>query len=50
MGHSPFRPSHGTVYELMAEGSVKYVKLGRTRRIRRADIEAYVESLATLPN
>ncbi|MFF0290073.1 helix-turn-helix domain-containing protein [Streptomyces sp. NPDC005262] len=39
-----------TVYELMAEGSLKYIKLGRTRRIRRADIEAYVESLVTLPN
>ncbi|MFG3169228.1 helix-turn-helix domain-containing protein [Streptomyces sp. NPDC048200] len=39
-----------TVYELMAQGSLKYIKLGRTRRIRRADIEAYVDSLATLPN
>ncbi|MET8401798.1 helix-turn-helix domain-containing protein [Streptomyces sp900116325] len=39
-----------TVYELMADGSLKYIKLGRTRRIRRADIEAYVESLVTLPN
>ncbi|WP_406322142.1 helix-turn-helix domain-containing protein [Streptomyces sp. NBC_01637] len=39
-----------TVYELMAEGSLRYIKLGRTRRIRRADIEAYVESLVTLPN
>ncbi|MEU9960536.1 helix-turn-helix domain-containing protein [Streptomyces sp. NPDC050982] len=39
-----------TVYELMAGGSLKYIKLGRTRRIRRADIEAYVESLVSLPN
>ncbi|MFJ5017007.1 helix-turn-helix domain-containing protein [Streptomyces griseoluteus] len=39
-----------TVYELMAEGSLKYIKLGRTRRIRRADLEAYVANLAPLPN
>ncbi|MET8854643.1 excisionase family DNA-binding protein [Streptomyces sp. NPDC004579] len=39
-----------TVYELMAEGALKYIKLGRTRRIRRTDIEAYVDSLATLPH
>ncbi|MEV6757355.1 MULTISPECIES: helix-turn-helix domain-containing protein [Streptomyces] len=39
-----------TVYELMAEGALKYIKLGRTRRIRRADLEAFVESLAVLPN
>ncbi|MFE1783647.1 helix-turn-helix domain-containing protein [Streptomyces sp. NPDC059506] len=39
-----------TVYELMAEGAIKYIKLGRTRRIRRADLEAYVTNLAPLPN
>ncbi|MEU5901434.1 helix-turn-helix domain-containing protein [Streptomyces venezuelae] len=39
-----------TVYELMAEGALRYIKLGRTRRIRRADLEAFVESLAVLPN
>ena len=39
-----------TVYELMAEGALKYIKLGRIRRIRRTDLEAYVDSLATLPN
>ncbi|MCG7525061.1 helix-turn-helix domain-containing protein [Streptomyces sp. OfavH-34-F] len=38
-----------TVYELMAKGALKYIKLGRTRRIRRADLEAYVDSLALLP-
>ncbi|RZU29477.1 excisionase family DNA binding protein [Streptomyces sp. BK022] len=39
-----------TVYELMAEGSLPYIKLGRTRRIRRADLETYVANLAPLPN
>ncbi|UDM01252.1 helix-turn-helix domain-containing protein [Streptomyces longhuiensis] len=39
-----------TVYELMAEGALKYIKLGRARRIRRVDVEAFVESLALLPN
>ncbi|MCR8574622.1 excisionase family DNA-binding protein [Streptomyces sp. Isolate_219] len=34
----------------MAEGSLRYIKLGRTRRIRRSDLEAYVASLAPLPN
>lgn len=35
-----------TLYELMADGAVKYIKLGRLRRIRRADLETYVASLA----
>ncbi|MEU8507120.1 helix-turn-helix domain-containing protein [Streptomyces brevispora] len=39
-----------TVYELMAEGALKYIKLGSIRRIRRADLETYVENLAPLPN
>ncbi|MGW3494005.1 helix-turn-helix domain-containing protein [Streptomyces sp. NPDC001020] len=39
-----------TVYELMAEGTLKYIKLGRTRRIRRVDLEAFVENLPVLPN
>ncbi|WP_432020954.1 helix-turn-helix domain-containing protein [Streptomyces sp. 1222.5] len=39
-----------TVYELMAGGTLKYIKLGRARRIRRADLEAYVESLTPLSN
>ncbi|MEU6924789.1 helix-turn-helix domain-containing protein [Streptomyces sp. NPDC046631] len=42
--------SRSTVYELMAEGALKYIKLGRTRRIRRADLEAFVEGLVALPN
>ncbi|MGW4512615.1 helix-turn-helix domain-containing protein [Streptomyces sp. NPDC004393] len=39
-----------TVYELMAEGTLKYIKLGRARRIRRGDLEAFVANLAPLPN
>ncbi|BCM68490.1 MULTISPECIES: helix-turn-helix domain-containing protein [Streptomyces] len=39
-----------TLYELMADGVVKYIKLGRCRRIRRADLEAYVANLVPLPN
>ncbi|WTO35919.1 helix-turn-helix domain-containing protein [Streptomyces achromogenes] len=39
-----------TLYELMAKGVVKYIKLGRCRRIRRADLETYVAGLAPLPN
>lgn len=34
-----------TLYELMAAGAVKFVKLGRCRRIRRSDLEAYVDGL-----
>ncbi|MET9899486.1 helix-turn-helix domain-containing protein [Streptomyces sp. NPDC006446] len=34
-----------TVYELMAEGLLRYVKRGRSRRIRRIDLEAFVNSL-----
>ncbi|MFI5994341.1 helix-turn-helix domain-containing protein [Streptomyces sp. NPDC051362] len=39
-----------TVYELMAEGLLKYVKRGRSRRIRRSDLEAFVNSLEPSPN
>ncbi|MGI5455890.1 helix-turn-helix domain-containing protein [Streptomyces sp. CA-249302] len=39
-----------TVYELMAEGVLKYVKRGRSRRIRRADLEAYVNGLEPVAN
>ncbi|MGP4014016.1 helix-turn-helix domain-containing protein [Streptomyces sp. 4N124] len=39
-----------TVYELMAEGSLKYVKRGRSRRIRRSDLEAYVNGLEPVCN
>ncbi|MFK4118446.1 helix-turn-helix domain-containing protein [Streptomyces longwoodensis] len=38
------------VYELMADGALTYIKLGRARRIRRTDLEAYVASLSPLPN
>ncbi|MEV1080604.1 helix-turn-helix domain-containing protein [Streptomyces sp. NPDC050211] len=39
-----------TVYELMAEGVLKYVKRGRSRRIRRSDLVAYVDSLEPVTN
>ncbi|MEH0635439.1 helix-turn-helix domain-containing protein [Streptomyces bottropensis] len=39
------RFGRSTVYELMAEGVLKYVKQGRSRRIRRRDLEAYVNNL-----
>ncbi|MFF3919531.1 helix-turn-helix domain-containing protein [Streptomyces sp. NPDC001852] len=39
-----------TIYELMAEGALKYVKRGRSRRIRRSDLEAYVNSLEPVCN
>ncbi|MDX3523083.1 helix-turn-helix domain-containing protein [Streptomyces europaeiscabiei] len=39
------RFGRSTVYELMAEGVLKYVKQGRSRRIRRRDLEAYVDNL-----
>ncbi|WP_407565878.1 helix-turn-helix domain-containing protein [Streptomyces sp. 184] len=35
-----------TLYELMAAGAVKYIKLGRCRRIRRSDLESYVAGLS----
>ncbi|MFF8645014.1 helix-turn-helix domain-containing protein [Streptomyces sp. NPDC015345] len=44
------RYGRSTVYELMAAGALKYVKEGRTRRIRRRDLEAYVDGLESLPN
>jgi len=34
-----------TVYELMADGALIYIKLGRGRRIRRTDLETYVAGL-----
>ncbi|MFF5496358.1 helix-turn-helix domain-containing protein [Streptomyces aquilus] len=39
-----------TLYELMADGVLTYIKLGRSRRIRRTDLETYVAGLAPLPN
>ncbi|MFG2992783.1 helix-turn-helix domain-containing protein [Streptomyces sp. NPDC048257] len=34
-----------TVYELMATGELPFVKLGRARRIRRADLDAFAAQL-----
>ncbi|MFD8222662.1 helix-turn-helix domain-containing protein [Streptomyces massasporeus] len=39
------RFGRSTIYELMAEGVLRYVKRGRSRRIRRSDLEAYVNAL-----
>ena len=39
-----------TFYELMADGVVTYIKLGRLRRIRRTDLETYVAGLTPQPN
>ncbi|MFG2343977.1 helix-turn-helix domain-containing protein [Streptomyces phaeochromogenes] len=44
------RFGRSTVYELMAAGVLKYVKQGRARRIRRRDLEAYVDNLETQSN
>ncbi|MGW1557571.1 helix-turn-helix domain-containing protein [Streptomyces sp. NPDC002144] len=44
------RIGRSTVYELMAEGALKYVKRGRSRRIRRCDLEAFVNSLEPTSN
>ncbi|MFB6952900.1 helix-turn-helix domain-containing protein [Streptomyces niveus] len=44
------RYGRSTVYELMAAGVIKYVKQGRSRRIRRSDLEAYVNHLEPLPH
>ncbi|WP_330478277.1 helix-turn-helix domain-containing protein [Streptomyces platensis] len=44
------RYGRSTVYELMAAGALKYVKRGRSRRIKRSDLEAYVDSLEAQAN
>ncbi|WP_328749128.1 helix-turn-helix domain-containing protein [Streptomyces sp. NBC_00285] len=44
------RFGRSTVYELMAEGALKYVKRGRSRRIRRSDLEAFVNALEPQPS
>ncbi|MCW7946670.1 hypothetical protein AAW14_32990 [Streptomyces hygroscopicus] len=44
------RFGRSTVYELMAAGALKYIKRGRSRRIKRSDLEAYVDSLEPMPN
>ncbi|MET8689789.1 helix-turn-helix domain-containing protein [Streptomyces sp. NPDC004732] len=47
---SVLRFGRSTVYELMADGVLRYVKQGRSRRIKRRDLEAFVDSLESLPN
>ncbi|MEU9159044.1 helix-turn-helix domain-containing protein [Streptomyces sp. NPDC048424] len=39
------RLGRSTVYELMASGELPFIKLGRARRIKRADIDAFVAQL-----
>ncbi|GHE65906.1 helix-turn-helix domain-containing protein [Streptomyces vinaceus] len=34
-----------TIYELMASGELPFVKVGRARRIRRTDIDAFAAQL-----
>jgi len=34
-----------TLYELLADGTIPSVKIGSSRRIRHADLEAYVAAL-----
>jgi len=37
--------SVATLYRLMAKGDVRYIKIGRARRIKRDDLVAYVEQV-----
>ncbi|WP_055600819.1 helix-turn-helix domain-containing protein [Streptomyces aureus] len=39
-----------TVYELMAAGDLPYVKVGRSRRIRLAELDAFVAQLQPQTN
>ncbi|MGW6822057.1 helix-turn-helix domain-containing protein [Streptomyces sp. NPDC055005] len=39
------RLGRSTIYELMASGELPFTKLGRARRIKRADIDAFVAQL-----
>ncbi|MEU1779265.1 excisionase family DNA-binding protein [Streptomyces abikoensis] len=39
-----------TVYELMAANKLPYVKVGRARRLRRAELDAFVAQLETSTN
>jgi excisionase family DNA binding protein len=39
------RLGRSTVYELMASGELRFIKRGRSRRIRRTDLEEYVSNL-----
>ena len=38
--------SRSTLYDLLAKGAISSVKVGRSRRIPRAEIERYVASLS----
>lgn len=38
------------VYHLLANGSIPSVKLGRLRRVRRVDADAFIERLAERSN
>ncbi len=39
------RLSRSRVYELIYAGQLPSIKLGRSRRVRRSDVEAFVEGL-----
>ncbi|MFE3492849.1 helix-turn-helix domain-containing protein [Streptomyces sp. NPDC059175] len=40
------RLGRSTVYELMKSGALTFTKVGRCRRIKRADLETYVANLS----
>lgn len=41
--------SRAKVYELMAAGELRSVKIGGCRRVRASDLVAYVDELAAAP-
>ncbi|MEU7551073.1 helix-turn-helix domain-containing protein [Streptomyces sp. NPDC044571] len=41
------RLGRSTIYELMGSGHLPFVKVGRARRIRRTDIDAFAAQLET---
>ncbi|MFG2903953.1 helix-turn-helix domain-containing protein [Kitasatospora sp. NPDC048286] len=41
------RIGRSTLYQLLAERELASIKIGRSRRIRPADVEAYIERQAT---
>ncbi|MFD0309988.1 helix-turn-helix domain-containing protein [Streptomyces sp. NPDC127119] len=43
------RLGRSTVYELMAAGELRFVKRGRSRRIKRSALEAFVDNLEPQP-
>ncbi|PBC78926.1 excisionase family DNA binding protein [Streptomyces sp. TLI_235] len=44
------RISRSKLYQLLADHELGSIKIGRCRRVRPADIEAYIERQATLAN